>query len=49
MVQFVRKRTLTRMNTIKSQAEENEVVEDKSPGKNDSALITKYVLDQDSN
>lgn len=45
MVQFVRKRTLTRMKTIKSQAEDNEVVEDESPGRNDSALIKKYVLD----
>jgi hypothetical protein len=37
------------MSTIKSQAEEIEMLEDKSPGKNDSALINKYVLDQDSN
>jgi hypothetical protein len=49
MVQIVRKRTLTRMNTMKSELDTAQIKEDASPDSKHSEMIKKYVLDYDSN
>ena len=46
LAQFVKKRTLTRLNTIKSEAENFQAISDRED--NDSDLIKQHVIDAHS-